>query len=389
MPSDLYNEEDEDIYGIPRRVNEAHTRWNLPSRRKLLPVIAILGLILLGWTAWPTSSKTDWSRFAYVSYATDDNSLCSAYMLFEALDRLGSKAERVLLYNAQWATESEGGTTRPSALLTRAERQYHVRIKPVQLLDERGETALGTLDRPSTWDTSITQLRAFELTEYDRVLSLENDITLYQNLDELFLLPKTPVAMPRRYWTHSLPGQPRPLSSMMVLLEPNPAELQNMLDMLRSWRMDPKTSVRRGFTAQLLDNRFGASALVIPHRPYALSSAEFRRRDHAVYLGTVNAPQSQKSSWDADAVLKEAKLVHFNDWPLPKPYVMWPHDAVLEIQPNCSALHPGNDAAYSCREREIWKDLYNDFRLRRKDLCALLSVSAPNWADWKKRAGAG
>ena len=79
--------------------------------------------------------------------------------------------------------------------------------------------------------------------------------------------------------------------------------------------------------------------------------------------------------------------MHFSDWPLPKPYVMWPHDAVSEMQPNCSALDTANHQ-YSCREREIWKDLYNDYRKRRKDLCALLSVSAPNWGDWKKRVGA-
>lgn len=231
----------------------------------------------------------------------------------------------------------------------------------------------------STWDTSITKLRAFELTEYERVLHLDSDISLYQHLDELFLLPKAPIAMPRAYWTDLPPGQ-WPLTSLMMLIEPNPAELKGMLDTLRSWRMDPSMNHSKQYDMELLNHRFGSSALVLPHRPYALLTAEFRRANHAPYLGTINAPESLKHQWDPQKIRDEAKLVHFSDWPLPKPWIMWPHDGVTEIQPNCT-IPP-------CREREIWRALYDDFRHRRKDQCRLLSVSAPNWSTWKASVGA-
>ena len=60
------------------------------------------------------------------------------------------------------------------------------------------------------WDESVTKFLAFGLEYYDRVIALESEITLLDSLDELFLLPHTPVAMPRAYWTDS---KPWPLST--------------------------------------------------------------------------------------------------------------------------------------------------------------------------------
>lgn len=73
--------------------------------------------------------------------------------------------------------------------------------------------------------------------------------------------------------------------------------------------------------------------------------------------------------------------------PLPKPWIMWPYEAIGELQPTCEGTDVGN-TVYSCREREIWKQLYTDFRRRRKDLCKLLSVPAPDWHPYKKSVGA-
>lgn len=308
-------------------------------------------------------------------------------MMFESLDRLGSKADRVLLHNPQWASQAQGGNDRNAQLLTTAAQKYNVQLRPTRLLDERGEhTETASSDGFSTWDTSITKLRAFELTEYDRVLHLDSDISLLQHLDELFLLPRTPIAMPRAYWTDGPAGR-WPLTSLMMLIEPSPVEFRGMLDTLRSWWMDQTPNKTNGYDMELLNHRFGSSAMVLPHRPYALLTAEFRNPDHSAYLGTINAPAPLKNQWDPDKIYKEAKLVHFSDWPLPKPWVMWPHDAVGEIQPNCTALDHGR-YQYACREKDIWKELYNDFRKRRKDHCKLLSVSAPNWSTWKQSVGA-
>ena len=69
-----------------------------------------------------------------------------------------------------------------------------------------------------TWDKSVTKFMAFSLGYYDRVIALDSDITLLQSLDELFLLPKTPIALPRAYWSLS---KPWPLTSLLMVIQPN------------------------------------------------------------------------------------------------------------------------------------------------------------------------
>ncbi|KXT00840.1 hypothetical protein AC578_983 [Pseudocercospora eumusae] len=322
----------------------------------------------------------DWKSFAYVQYVTDNHNLCNAYMVFEALHRLGSKADRVLLYPKEWDMVDDSPQDRNSQLLIRAQKLWKVKLKPITVLDIRGDASPGTLNAPSSWDASITKLRAFDLVEYDRVLHLDSDVTLFQHMDELFTLPKTPIAMPRAYWSEGKPNE-WPLTSVLMLIEPNPFELNNFVDILMSWKLQPGFQAGRNFDMDLLNHRFGASAMVLPHRPYALLSAEFRNHDHSAYLGTINGPRERypsKYDWDADRILKEAKLVHFSDWPLPKPWVMWPYEGVSEMQPDCDGKTEG-----TCREREVWKGLYDNFRKRRKDLCRILSVPAPKWSDIK------
>jgi hypothetical protein len=209
---------------------------------------------------------------------------------------------------------------------------------------------------------------AFSLGFYDRVIALDSDVTLLQHLDELFLLPQTPMAMPRAYWTDS---KPWPLTSMLMVIKPDQAELAQFKDRMVGGGNAMLVNAHR-FDMELVNERFEENALVLPHRPYALLTGEFRHHDHSAYLG------NPKEKWDAEKVYKEAKLVHFSDWPLPKPWIMWPTEGLQEMQPDC-----GGDHEKGCAERRIWKHLYDDFRHRRRDICKLLSVPAPDWHSIK------
>jgi hypothetical protein len=222
-----------------------------------------------------------------------------------------------------------------------------------------------------TWDKSVTKFMAFSLAYYDRVIALDSDVTLLKPLDELFLLPQAPMAMPRAYWTDS---KPWPLTSMLMVIKPDLKEFNGFKDRLTGGGNDMLVDAHR-FDMEMVNERFEDSALVLPHRPYALLTGEFRRHDHSAYLGDPN------EKWDAEKVFKEAKLVHFSDWPLPKPWIMWPFEGLQEMQPDCDG-----DKQATCAERRIWKHLYDDFRHRRRDICKLLSVPAP---DWHKIKGGG
>lgn len=90
-------------------------------------------------------------------------------MMFEALDRLGSKADRLLLYPSTWELYPEKKKW-SSVFLQKAQNDYKVHIVPVRVQHfDDGE---------GTWAESFTKLLAFKQTQYERVLSLDSDATI-------------------------------------------------------------------------------------------------------------------------------------------------------------------------------------------------------------------
>lgn len=257
-------------------------------------------------------------------------------MVFEALSRLGSKADRILFYPEEWDTEISDTRDRDSQLLVKARDWYNVNLVPVQM----------QLLNDDTWNSSFTKFLAWGQTRYERIIHLDSDVTVLQHLDELFLLPRAPVAMIRAYW--ALP-EIRALTSLFILLEPSEVEFQRLMEGKR----------RAGeYDMEILNQIYGDNAMVLPHRKYGLLSGEFRAEIHTNYLG------NSHDTWDPEQVLKEASLVHFSDWPLPKPWIMWPHNLIGDMTPRCKKGVEGQE--WDCRDKRVWLGLYDDFRRRRK-----------------------
>ncbi|RHZ52920.1 glycosyltransferase family 8 protein [Aspergillus thermomutatus] len=311
--------------------------------------------------------KVDWSRYAYSQYATSSAYLCNAVMVFEALERLGSRADRVLFYPEDWDMFVADDRDRDSQLLQLAKEKYKVLLIPIssEMIQAGGGSG-------ESWDKSIAKLLAFGETEYDRVIHLDSDVTILQKMDELFFLPPAKAAMPRAYW--ALPDT-KQLSSLLIVIEPSYREFKALMESAQpalygQVGVDSNETTHR-YDMELLNNRYADSALVLPHRQYGLVTGEFRKKDHSNFLG------NDYETWDPDKVLAEAKLVHFSDWPLAKPWVMWPVSLLAEIQPRCD-YKPGTPQEKGCRDREVWKSLYQDFRQRRKvcaKICMILTES--------------
>jgi alpha-N-acetylglucosamine transferase len=208
-----------------------------------------------------------------------------------------------------------------------------------------------------TWAESFTKLLAFNQTQYARVLSLDSDSVLLQHMDELFLLPPTPVAMPRAYWLYP---ETKVLSSQVMLVQPSAAEFKRVM---------ARVAEAKGsdYDMEIVNYLYGDSALVLPHRPYDMLSSELREKPdgHARYLG------NEGEAWDPRAVFEEAKFVHFSDWPVPKPWLdIEKNNLKGEKQPECFM----RDGKESCVEREMWNGLYDEFRERRK-VSGFVSIS--------------
>jgi alpha-N-acetylglucosamine transferase len=273
----------------------------------------------------------DWSQYAYCQYVTNPQYLCNSVMIFEALDRVGAKASKVMMFPSNWDITNDDDTGR---LIRHAQARYNVQLSPNQVQHLSGET---------TWADSLTKLLAFNQTYFKRVLSLDSDATVLKNMDELFLLPSAPVAMPRAYWLDNT------LSSQLVLVEPSEFEFQRILK-----AFDSRSG--KDYDMEIVNNLYGSDCMVIPHRKYDLLTGEFQAKEHRKYLG------SEEETWDPRKALDEAKFVHFSDWSLPKPWLLRNQAQVAPFQPEC---HP-TDVGEDCRDREIWLSLYADFAQRRK-----------------------
>jgi len=113
-------------------------------------------------------SNINWSQYAYTQYVTDSTYLCNSLMIFESLYRLGSKAERLVMYPEEWSIESESSD---AGLLRKARDEYNVKLQPVQIQRLEGDI---------TWGESFTKLLAFNQTQYRRVISLDSDGNVLQ-----------------------------------------------------------------------------------------------------------------------------------------------------------------------------------------------------------------
>lgn len=387
-------------WALPHKGDRGHalTEMATPSgltstrSRKILRLAAIAGLILffyifysfqgavldrsdglsspqrhsLSETTLQSSQNIDWSRFAYAQYVTDIVYLCNSVMFFERLQHLGSKAERIMLYPVELlpdplATEAEEDGGR---LLIRARGDFAVNLIPITVM-QRPESDCKLLKHDptevsltdcgtATWASSFTKLLVFNQTQYDRVLSMDSDSTVLQNMDELFLMPPAPVAMPRAYW---LDTRPQTLTSGVLLVQPSHDEFRRI-------QARVETAGPREYDMDILNQLYGNTALIIPHRPYLVLSGEFRQTDHARYLGRAD------EGWDAVTAFNEAKYLHFSDYPVPKPWLSIKDSVMEKHQPSCE-VH-GKDAK-DCSARDLWVGLYRDFKQRR-EVCSVSNI---------------
>ncbi|KAM0268353.1 hypothetical protein ACHAPA_005149 [Fusarium lateritium] len=299
---------------------------------------------------YPTKDGVDWGKFAYIQYVTDEDYLCNSLMAFETLDRLRSRADRLMMYPGEMlAPDAEESDTVAGQLLIKARDEYNVKLQPIEIQRREGDDL--------TWAESFTKLLIFNQTQYDRVLYLDSDGMVLQPMDELFKLPPCPVAMPRAYWLYQDEHPSKVLSSQLMVVQPSKVEFERIIEKMES--IDGND-----YDMEILNELYLDSALVLPHRQYNMLSAEYRRENHSDYLG------SDREEWDPIAAYNEAKFVHFSDWPVPKPWIQ-DLELRLEHEPQCHMV----DDELSCIEREIWNKLYTDFAVTRKRVCKTVDKS--------------
>jgi hypothetical protein len=142
------NASEQDFFDIPDESCLTVVKREL--RRVRTWVVLLVFFVLIKWmrrTPPPPPplphihyDEVDWSRFAYTQYATSETYLCNCVMVFEALHRLGSRADRLLFYPKEWDLVIDGDSDRISQLLVLAKDQYNVQMVPVAIEGIMAET---------------------------------------------------------------------------------------------------------------------------------------------------------------------------------------------------------------------------------------------------------
>ncbi|KAJ5687300.1 hypothetical protein N7536_009919 [Penicillium majusculum] len=298
----------------------------------------------------PWTTEQESARFAYVQYATDTDYLCNAMINFARLDRFEARFDQVLIYPKEW---DEPGGIEHMALANIVKHYPRLVLRPINVLT--------TSQGDQTWRKSLTKFQAFALTEYTRVLAFDSDSIVLNNMDPYFLSPKAPVAVPRAYWLNDKGAsiKDQMLGSHVMLIEPNMNNYRRIIEV---------ATASGDFDMEVLNHLFKDSAMILPHRRIALLTGELRQTDHDRYLS-----EDKDEEWNAMAEVSRAYLVHFSDWPLPKP---WVHhtDATWEATlPAC----PDDDIerAYRprCADRVMWTGLYEEYYHDKKGVCSILT----------------
>lgn len=342
--------------------NARRIRRKLLSRR-LYPVVALLTplLVLLFFTIGDVSiadddvslpqlttdvddPTIDWTKVAHVQYAASLEDLCKAVMLFSELKEVFSLAMRVLLYPNTWSINADNSSstkyaeTAPIALLlNRAVEEFHVVLNPTDTI----------------WKKPYTNLLAYNLTQFDRVIVLGYDSIVLNSMDELFFLPPAPLAMPYVYWSKP-PGWR--LSNQIMVIQPSPTEFERIERAVHG--------AAEGHTdMDLVQKLYKRSLIRLPQRPYHILTEEFRlrEREHSKYLG------ASGERWNTREIILETKLVHLFDSTIPNPpvasNVTWKH-----YKPRC---FPVAYRKTDCSCRNAWSKFYSNYHNRGKNVCGM------------------
>lgn len=209
----------------------------------------------------------------------------------------------------------------------------------------------------STWKNSLTKLHAFGVTNYTRVLIFDSDSLVLNTMDHYFLAPMATIAVPRAYWLtdggdhvgHQV------LGSHVMLLEPSKGMYKRVID---------EAIQSKEFDMEVINNMFNTSAMILPHRRLALLTGEFRAKDHTKYL----APDIEED-WNAMAEVSRAYLVHFSDWPLPKPWRQRSKAQWEAALPECSPNEKPQEDRPKCADRVMWMGFYESYDRDKEKLC--------------------
>nr|XP_027103286.1 putative UDP-glucuronate:xylan alpha-glucuronosyltransferase 5 [Coffea arabica] len=158
----------------------------------------------VGWNKNASNSILQQPREAYVTVLhSSEDYLCGAIVLGQSIINSKSKKDMILLADSSISSES-----------SKALRHAGWKIKRIERIKSpnAGKNAYNKYN--------YSKLRIWLLTEYDKVMFIDSDMLVFQNLDEFFLYPQLSAAENNRHI----------FNSGVMLIEPSRCTFETMME---------------------------------------------------------------------------------------------------------------------------------------------------------------
>lgn len=352
-------------------------------------------------TNYINSLQPNREMIAYIQYATNLEYLNIAIMNFITIKTSNTIAKDVvILFNEDLVKSSQFVDLQSLA------NQHSITMKPIKPITVSNYES-------DIWKDSFTKFHIFNETSYDRIVYFDADSLLLQgNLDELFNIPDDyDICMPQAYWlsTFVIPSPPPQIEqdktispkslftdkhkqnardsffgSHVIVFKPNTNTFKQLLKYVHNpiwWYITSKKRLSSDYDMEVL-NKFVDDCIrkrsmkfgILDHRIYGVLTGEFRQDNHNKFLADPqNLPYfNQDLMWKPEEVILKAKLIHFSDDPIPKPWEPennQDHYNSYKIycnkfQENVIEKFPGIKPKLTddCESVAIWDDLRSRFR---------------------------
>ena len=148
-------------------------------------------------------------------------------------------------------------------------------------------------NREPTWRDSLTKLWIFNLTDCTRVVYIDSDSMVLQNLDHLFKLDPAFIYSQPAYWLAPTMGQ-KFFTSVLLVVQPNSSEFDRLLD----------TDYKRKFDMDIINEEYGNEIRPLP-LGYVVLNTDLD-----------NAPeQTNRANISTSELAQKAHIVHFSEGP--------------------------------------------------------------------------
>ncbi|KAJ3047879.1 hypothetical protein HK097_011087 [Rhizophlyctis rosea] len=271
-------------------LNPAAIPANIPRTTKLRFIIALCVCALLfsahlvvnqRYPVPDVQTALPKQRFAYVTYVTSEEYVCTTLVMFDSLLAAGKRKDVDLV-----ALVTQGISVNSTARI----EGLGARIVKVDVIR--------TLRGDETWKESLTKMFAFKLIEYERIILMDADGIILKPLDFLFDLPPYFLYAPRAYWLSDVT-----LTSILYVIQTSEALYTTQYDILKAAEAISKPV----YDMDIANEAFAKTAALLPNG-IAILNGDFKRSP------SVKAPSHL--FWNVSRLAEEVKYVHWSESPM-------------------------------------------------------------------------